>query len=109
MVIGAMVTNRVLVLGDVGGWIVGVVEHIGEVSIYWLVLALALPASASPRSCQRRPLPRLRRRLARPDSRLLVLPVPPRVEAAVAGAEVPRRVASAERALALGSRPLGQG
>ena len=32
----------VLVLGDLGGWVVGVFQRIGAVSVYWLVLALAL-------------------------------------------------------------------
>jgi hypothetical protein len=46
MVIGAMVTNRVLaLLGDLGGWIVGVFERIGDVSVYWLVFALVLNRS----------------------------------------------------------------
>jgi hypothetical protein len=29
-------------LGDLGGWVVGVFEHIGDMSVYQLVLALAL-------------------------------------------------------------------
>jgi hypothetical protein len=32
----------VLVLGDLGGWVVGVFQRIGDVSVYWLMLALAL-------------------------------------------------------------------
>jgi hypothetical protein len=48
MVIGAIVTNRVFaLLGDLGGWIVGVFERIGDVSVYWLVLALVLKTSES--------------------------------------------------------------
>jgi uncharacterized membrane protein YbhN (UPF0104 family) len=35
------------VLGDLGGWIAGVFRHIGDVSIYWLVLALALKTAES--------------------------------------------------------------
>jgi hypothetical protein len=27
----------VLVLGDLGGWVVGVFQRIGDVSVYWLV------------------------------------------------------------------------
>lgn len=48
MVIGAIVTDRVFaLLGDLGGWIVGVFERIGDVSVYWLVLALVLKTSES--------------------------------------------------------------
>ena len=36
-----------LVLGDLGGWVVGVFQRIGDVSVYWLVLALALKTSES--------------------------------------------------------------
>ena len=35
------------VLGDLGAWIIGVFQRIGDVSIYWLVLALALKTSES--------------------------------------------------------------
>ena len=45
--IGAIVTNRGALLGDLGGWIVGVFERIGDVSVYWLVLALVLKTSES--------------------------------------------------------------
>ena len=48
MEIGAIVTNRVFaLLADLGGWIVGVFERIGDVSVYWLVLALVLKTSES--------------------------------------------------------------
>ena len=39
--------ESMLVLGDLGGWIVSVFERIGDVSVYWLVLALALKTSES--------------------------------------------------------------
>ena len=45
--IGAIVIEPVLVLGDLGGWVVGVFQRIGDVSVYWLVLALALKTSES--------------------------------------------------------------
>jgi hypothetical protein len=35
------------VLGDLWSWIVGVVERIGDVSVYWLALALALKTAES--------------------------------------------------------------
>ena len=35
------------VLGDLWSWLTGVVEHIGDVSVYWLVLALALKTAES--------------------------------------------------------------
>jgi uncharacterized membrane protein YbhN (UPF0104 family) len=37
----------VLELADVGGWIVGVFQRIGDVSVYWLLLALALKTCES--------------------------------------------------------------
>jgi uncharacterized membrane protein YbhN (UPF0104 family) len=37
----------VLLLGDLGGWVVSVFERIGDVSVYWLVLALVLKTSES--------------------------------------------------------------
>jgi hypothetical protein len=45
--IGAIVDAPVLVLSDLGGWVVGVFQRIGDVSVYWLVLALALKTSES--------------------------------------------------------------
>jgi hypothetical protein len=35
------------VLGDLWDWVVGVVERIGDVSVYWLALALALKTAES--------------------------------------------------------------
>jgi hypothetical protein len=35
------------VLGDLWDWVVGVVEQIGDVSVYWLALALALKTAES--------------------------------------------------------------
>ena len=35
------------VLGDLWDWVVGVFERIGDVSVYWLVLALALKTAES--------------------------------------------------------------
>jgi uncharacterized membrane protein YbhN (UPF0104 family) len=46
MAIGATV-EPALVLGDLGGWVVGVFQRIGDVSVYWLLLALALKTSES--------------------------------------------------------------
>jgi hypothetical protein len=38
------------VLGDLWDWVVGVVERIGDVSVYWLALALALKTPSRPSS-----------------------------------------------------------
>ena len=35
------------VLGDLWDWVVGVFERIGDVSVYWLALALALKTAES--------------------------------------------------------------
>ena len=35
------------VFGDLWDWVVGVVEQIGDVSVYWLALALALKTAES--------------------------------------------------------------
>jgi len=42
-----MAVTADVALGDLGGWIVGVFQRIGDVSIYWLVLALALKTCES--------------------------------------------------------------
>jgi len=35
------------VLGNLWGWVVGVFGHIGDVSVYWLALAVALKTAES--------------------------------------------------------------
>ena len=45
-VLSAVIVNG-NVLGDLWDWVVGVVERIGDVSVYWLALALALKTAES--------------------------------------------------------------